>query len=110
NPYVEEARNQVAVERGPIVYCLESVDLPKDVRVMDVSVPRDLHLSPQRTEHGVVALRGEALATPVGDWSQRLYREVTQSEPRRIELTLVPYYAWDNRGESEMNVFLPLVR
>ena len=33
NPLVEETRNQVAIKRGPIVYCLESPDLPKDVRV-----------------------------------------------------------------------------
>ena len=33
NPLVEETRNQVAIERGPIVYCLESPDLPKGVRV-----------------------------------------------------------------------------
>ena len=33
NPLVEETRNQVAIKRGPIVYCLESPDLPEDVRV-----------------------------------------------------------------------------
>src|SRR5439155_16795210 len=36
NPYVEEARNQLAVMRGPMVYCLESVDLPRGVRLLDV--------------------------------------------------------------------------
>ena len=41
NPYVEEARNHVAVMRGPIVYCLETVDLPKGVRIMDVLLRRD---------------------------------------------------------------------
>src|SRR5205807_431233 len=33
NPYVEETRNQVAVMRGPIVYCLESTDLPEGVGI-----------------------------------------------------------------------------
>src|SRR5207249_3861383 len=40
NPYVEETRNQVAVMRGPIVYCLESTDLPAGVRLLDVSLSR----------------------------------------------------------------------
>jgi hypothetical protein len=37
NPLVEETANQVAVMRGPIVYCLESVDLPDGVRVLNVA-------------------------------------------------------------------------
>ena len=42
HPLVEEARNQVAVMRGPLVYCLESTDLPKGVGVPDVALPRDV--------------------------------------------------------------------
>ena len=40
HPFVEEARNQVAVVRGPIVYCLESIDLPANIRLLDVLLPR----------------------------------------------------------------------
>ena len=39
NPLVEETRNQVAVKRGPVVYCLESIDLPKDKNVFAFSYP-----------------------------------------------------------------------
>ena len=41
HPLVEETRNQVAVRRGPIVYCLESVDLPKNVKIADVAISPD---------------------------------------------------------------------
>lgn len=111
HPYVEEARNQVAVMRGPIVYCLESADLPADVRVLEVALPRDIQLSACRQADllgGVVILKGTAVALPQGDWSDRLYREHTPVEPRQIDLTLVPYYAWDNRGPGEMTVWLPV--
>ena len=47
NPLVEETRNQVAIKRGPIVYCLESPDLPKGVRVQDVAIPADAKLTAQ---------------------------------------------------------------
>src|SRR5262249_3586929 len=47
HPLVEEARNQVAVQRGPIVYCLESPDLEKGVAVSDVVVPRGIDLRPR---------------------------------------------------------------
>ena len=45
HPLVEETRNQVAVKRGPVVYCLESCDLPVGVRVQDVKVPADTKFS-----------------------------------------------------------------
>ncbi len=38
HPMIEETRNQVAVRRGPIVYCLESVDLPNDVAIENVTI------------------------------------------------------------------------
>src|SRR5581483_7912863 len=47
HPLVEEARNQVAVMRGPLVYCLESTDLPKGVGVQSVALPRDVTLTPR---------------------------------------------------------------
>jgi DUF1680 family protein len=52
--------------------------------------------------HGITVLEGEARVVPQGDWSGQLYRELptTPSVPRRI--TLIPYYAWANRGISEM--------
>jgi DUF1680 family protein len=40
NPQIEETRSQLAVKRGPVVYCLEAPDLPRWVRVQDVVVPR----------------------------------------------------------------------
>jgi uncharacterized protein len=111
HPYVEEARNHVAVVRGPVVYCLESPDLPSGVRVMDVSLPRDVRLAASRVADdlaGAVVLEGRGVVRPPGDWSGQLYRDLTPVAPREIDLRLIPYYAWDNRGESEMSVWLPL--
>ena len=67
HPLVEEARNQVAVRRGPIVYCLESVDLPEGVRVLDVVIPREVELKPRFDPAllgGVTVLEGRAEAWP----------------------------------------------
>jgi DUF1680 family protein len=112
HPLVEEVRNQVAIQRGPIVYCLESVDLPDGIGVLDVVIPRDIVLRP-RFEAGllggvtVLEGRGEARAEP--GWSKQLYRELSATaRSRAIDLRLVPYYAWGNRGHSEMTVWIPL--
>jgi DUF1680 family protein len=111
HPLVEEARNQVAVQRGPIVYCAESVDLPDGLRVSEVAVPRSIDLAPRFEPAllgGVTVLEGRAQARPEGDWSGRLYRELSRVAPRSFDLKLIPYYAWGNRGLSEMTLWMPL--
>ncbi len=113
HPLVEEARNQVAVQRGPIVYCLESPDLEKGVAVSDVLIPRDIDLKPRYDDTllgGVTVLEGKAEAVIERAWSGELYRELPPVTPRPIALRLIPYYAWGNRGPSEMTVWLPLHR
>ena len=112
NPYVEEARNQVGVTRGPIVYCVESVDLPAGVRMLDVALSRSTPLTAQRSKDlgGVTMIEGKGIATAGGDWSGRLYRDLSTQTPREFHLVLIPYYAWDNRGKSEMTVWIPMAR
>jgi DUF1680 family protein len=113
HPLVEETFNQVAVQRGPIVYCLESTDLPKGVGVLDVLVPPDITLAARydfRLLGGVAVLEGDAEARSPGDWSGRLYRELEPETPRPVRLRLVPYSAWGNRGDSEMTVWMARAR
>ena len=111
NPLVEETLGQVAVKRGPIVYCLESVDLPKGVKPLDISLSPDTKLRArydQRLLDGVVVLEGPALAHTNSNWSHQLYRELQPTKPTPIRLRLIPYSVWANRGPSEMSVWLPL--
>jgi DUF1680 family protein len=113
HPLVEEVRNQVAVKRGPIVYCLESTDLPKAVAVLNVAVPRALALRPRFEGEllgGVTVLEGKAVTISEAAWGKELYRELAPTDVRPIDLRLIPYYAWGNRGGSEMTVWIPLAR
>ncbi|MCE7060197.1 glycoside hydrolase family 127 protein [Dyadobacter sp. CY343] len=113
NPLVEETRNQVAVKRGPIVYCVESMDLPKGKTIFDVavSVNNNFKPTPIMIENSpITALQGDAVLLDNTDWSKKLYREVRNAAPKTIPVKLVPYYAWGNRGHGEMSVWLPLVR
>jgi uncharacterized protein len=110
NPLVEEDLDQVAVQRGPIVYCLESPDLPPGVDISDVRIPADMRLIARydrRLLDGVVVLEGKALAQPQGDWSGKLYRELKPAELRPFNVKFIPYSVWQNRGRSEMSVWLP---
>jgi DUF1680 family protein len=111
NPLVEETRNQVAVKRGPIVYCLESPDLPKGVRVRDVSIRTDTkpaaHFEPDLL-NGVAVVDAALVAKSSGDWDGKLYRSRDGGAERAFRAQLIPYYAWANRGKSEMSVWIPV--
>lgn len=109
NPLVEETLDQVAVKRGPIVYCLETADLPSGVGVMNVLVPEEVKFLArydQRLLGGVVALNATLLATAPRDWNGQLYREMKPIAAKPIKTQLIPYYAWANRGPGEMTVWL----
>ncbi len=111
NPLVEEARNQAAVKRGPVVYCLESVDLPTGVDIQEIALAADSKFS-SRFERdlleGITILEGRAGRLAGGDWDTALYRELSSEPPRPADIRLIPYYAWGNRGDSEMTVWLPV--
>jgi DUF1680 family protein len=112
HPLVEETRNQAAVCRGPIVYCLESADLPENVPVGDVALAPHIRLQSRFDKEllgGTTVLEGKALVYARGAWENMLYRTMSRPEPTEIDLRLIPYYAWGNRGDSEMAVWMPLV-
>jgi uncharacterized protein len=111
NPLVEETRNQVAVKRGPVVYCLESVDLPKNVSVFSLGLPvnTSFSLSTIKIDNSpVVELNAKAIKIENADWKGKLYKEVNSNLNQQVPIRLVPYYAWGNRGHSEMSVWLPV--
>ncbi len=111
HPLVEECRGQVAVQRGPLVYCVESVDLPPKASVLTVAVPAKSQWETQVGQgplQGVPILFGELAITAESTTSEStaLYREYEPPQARSVAATLIPYYAWGNRGHSEMSVWL----
>ena len=120
NPLVEEAKNQVAVMRGPVVYCLESQDVGTiptasgKPRINDVAIPADAKFREVPvTISGttMIALETDALVTNDSAWDNNtLYRELRPAAKRKVKVRLIPYYAWDNRGIDDMSLWLPLAR
>jgi uncharacterized protein len=113
NPLVEEVRNQVAVKRGPVVYCLESADLPKGQKLFDIAIPVKNDLKPQLItieKSPIMSLTGTADIKSEGSWKNTLYREVSNTPANKVNIRLIPYYAWGNRGHVEMETWIPLDR
>ncbi|MGY6647539.1 glycoside hydrolase family 127 protein [Wenyingzhuangia sp. IMCC45574] len=112
---IEEVRNQVAVKRGPVVYCLETVDLPKDTKIVDAYITGDVNALKAEYKPnflgGLTTISGELLIrkdTP----SSNMYHKVSKPKLEKYQTQLVPYYSWSNRNkgkESGMTVFLPVV-
>ncbi len=107
----EELTNQVAVQRGPVVYALESADLPDGVLLEQVALRRGGTFAPVEIEIDgarLTALETEVTILPLGD-DAGLYGDLEQAPLRSLPARLVPYFAWGNRGPGEMSVWLPLV-
>ncbi|MCA0383954.1 MAG: glycoside hydrolase family 127 protein [Bacteroidetes bacterium] len=111
NPLVEETRGQVTVKRGPIVYCLESADLPQH-NIFDVAIPASAvwQTKPLAIAGSTVtALTTTAKVKAPQTWSNALYQPLN-NQLKAAAVTLIPYYAWANRGKTDMTVWMPVVR
>ncbi len=111
NPLVEETRNQVAVKRGPLVYCLESIDLPDGVDITEIALTPTTKFSARFVPDllgGISVLKGQVLRLPFDKWDGALYHNISTKAPQPIDVTLIPYHTWGNRGDSEMTVWLPV--
>jgi DUF1680 family protein len=100
DPRVKADVGRVALQRGPVVFCLEGVDNRGHVR--NLCLPRESDLTARFDKDllgGVEVVRGGAQAVSRGKGA----RLVT----RPVEFQAVPYFAWDNRKPGEMAVWLP---
>ncbi len=110
NPMVEETRNQVAVSYGPLTYCVEGKDLPKGVSIDNIMLPIDTKFDVKFEENllgGVKTITADGLVRTSKFNKTNLYAPAA-TDFRNIKLKLIPYYAWSNRGEYEMTVFMPV--
>ncbi|WP_035803664.1 glycoside hydrolase family 127 protein [Kitasatospora mediocidica] len=119
DPRVDAVRGCVAIERGPLVYCVEQVDHPGgglDDVVLDTSRPLSAKDRPDLLG-GVVTVLGAGYRrrpVPSGWWPYQDRADAADGDPASavgrgepVELTAVPYYAWANREDGGMRVWLP---
>lgn len=111
HPRIEEVRNQVAVKQGPIVYCIESPDLPPNTNILDVYISSSSSLKPSFQPNllgGINTITGKLLLRE-DHREGGMYKSLKKPKWKKLETNLIPYYAWSNRGKAEMTVWLPIV-
>ena len=105
NPYVTEDVGKVALQRGPLVYCLEEKDNGKGLG--RIVLPPKARIS---VEYRQDILDGTYCLTTLGmrmcDMDEKLYRYDEEQRYEECPLTWIPYYKWANRGAGEMRVWV----
>jgi DUF1680 family protein len=119
NVRVVDDYGRAAVQRGPLVYCLEQLDQPEGVPLYDVSLDLRQNASSQFHDEfqkdllgGIVLLKHLGAASERPASADKLYsRYAPSTAPARpVELRLIPYYAWANRAATPMQVWTPVLR
>jgi len=106
HPKVRQDRGCVALQRGPVLYCLEQVDNGPDLR--GIVLPRDARLTARKDAKlfgQVSVITGKARRFDAGKWTGGLYRPVA-SKTRPASIKAIPYFLWANRAKGEMLVWL----
>lgn len=112
HPGIEATRGCVAIERGPLVYCIEQADFPH-ARLEELELDGSAALEPcwqPDVLDGVTVLRTTGFEVDQSAWSRRLYRPLRPGESqqrKQVGVTAIPYYAWANRGPGPMRVWIP---
>ncbi|HSH19891.1 MAG TPA: beta-L-arabinofuranosidase domain-containing protein, partial [Draconibacterium sp.] len=138
NPQVAGLNNKVAVMRGPVLYCLElpKQEEGEEIFKKGVFFLENIKLTPEYRDNflgGVTVLKGKALTQKEkeclaednslesagfvsSDWKENeLYRPIkitseSTHEKGSVEIELIPYYVWANRGLAYMDVWIPMAR
>jgi DUF1680 family protein len=111
HPAVRQMQGRLAIQRGPVVYCLEAVDNPGIENLDRISISPE-QVSQMQAEYrpdllgGVTVLRGQGSIISTDRWdSTTLYKRNQPPVTEAIEITAIPYCVWDNRDAGEMRVW-----
>ena len=109
HPSIRQSAGQIALQRGPLVYCLEEVD--NGPRLANVCIPESSELDALLDSElfgGVSVITGRALRIEPAEESAALYRHHSQTSYNETAFTFkaIPYYLWANRDLGEMHVWI----
>lgn len=108
NPMVRENIGRVALMRGPLCYCMEEADNGKNLHLLQIdtaALPQAIVETTKELGHEMCILKAFGKRMTENNTTE-LYCAYGPVAKEDIMLTFVPYYAWNNRGEGEMSVWV----
>jgi DUF1680 family protein len=107
HPSVRQDAGQVALQRGPIVYCIEEID--NGPNLAQIVLPRDAALGLTFEADlfgGAMTVTGRAQRPITQAWENTLYKPAQPAEMEYFTLKAIPYFLWANRSPGEMRVWI----
>lgn len=98
---LKQNNSRIAIQRGPLVYCIEGAD--NDNKAWNIVVPENTSFTAipfKVLTENVIALQAELPVLTVNE-------NGTEVKTERKKITAIPYYTWANRGKNEMQLWLP---
>ena len=112
NPMVEEATNEAAVMYGPLVYCVETKDyVTPGIEIEDLMLPSNPQFSVKYKRQllgGINTIRVSNAYRRMESFDENKLYAPIDNRIRPTFFTMIPYYAWANRGDYKMSVFFPI--
>ena len=103
DPRVRENVGRMALVRGPVVYCIEGVDNGERLNRIEVSTDALCCATEEADFHGLCSVTLPALRLKE---RSTLYFDALESATEEIQIRCIPYFAFANRGESDMQVWI----
>lgn len=110
HPFVRENLDKVALKRAPMVYCIEKAD-NKEGDVWNYQIDLNEKIEPENYQINskkVIKLKAKGYFEDLRNWEGKLYSQVgrIKEAKKKIDINLIPYFAWANREEGPMAVWI----
>lgn len=107
NPKIRADAGKAAIQRGPLVYCIEEADNGLPLASLSLAEDTKLaeHLVPDLLG-GCIVVEGNGLVVDESVWAQSQPYQPLRKQTRPVRLKAIPYYLWGNRKQGEMSVWL----
>ncbi|WP_244163227.1 glycoside hydrolase family 127 protein [Paenibacillus pectinilyticus] len=107
HPLVRETIGKVALQRGPIVYCLEEADNGANLHhIVLKQLTSQCDSFDENLLGGVLTITASAHRVQTESWGAQLYKANELTTTEAVNVTFIPYFSWANRGRGEMTVWV----
>ena len=111
HPFVRQNVEKIALQRGPIVYCLEAADNGENLHQLELMIEKGFEIAKDSTFiEDLFILQGWAKKVKNQEWKDELYLPYEAVESEIVPVKLIPYFSWANREIGEMQVWTRFVK
>ena len=107
NPLLEQTNGMTAIKRGPVVYCLEGQDIEGDYKIDDLVLAVNTQFEEVEISDLPYQMTGLKAVLSIRPQGEDLYYKLAPDSEKKVAVRFIPYFAWANRAEQDMSIWLP---